>query len=284
MTVLEQVFTGGTLAVILVKVAPILLAALGGAFTQQGNILNIGLEGLMLIGAFASIVVGSAANSAFVGVLAAVAAALAFAAIYALASLWMGADNIVVGIGINLLAAGLTVFLLLVFFGNPGTTPTSSKITLPQLSTGPFGDIPFLGAAIDNQTALVWVAFLCVPLASLVLFRTRYGAHLRAIGEDEPAALAAGINVRRVKAQSILISGLLCGLAGAQIAMASLGLFSADMIAGRGFIAIAALTFGLARPLRTMVAAFIFGAADALADLLGIAGFNSSITLMEVGS
>lgn len=280
MNVLEQIFTAGTLFVILTKVAPILLAALGGAFTQQGNILNIGLEGMMLIGAFASIVVGAAVGSALVGVLAAVAAALVLAAIYALATLWFRADNIVVGIGINLLAGGFSIFLLQVIFGNPGASPSDSRITLPRVSLGPLSDIPLVGAAIDNQTALVWLAFLCVPLASLVIYRTRYGVHLRAVGEDEPAALAAGINVRRVKTQSILISGLLCGLAGAQLAMASLGTFTADMTAGRGFIAVAALTFGLARPLRTMVAAFIFGAADAIADLLGISGFNSSIALM----
>jgi len=280
MTVLEQVFTAGTFFVVLTKVAPILLAALGGAFTQQGNILNIGLEGMMLIGAFTAIVVGAAVDSALIGVIAAVIAALVLATIYALATLWFKADNIVVGIGINLLAAGVSIFLLQVIFGNPGASPAGSKITLPRVSLGPIGDIPFVGAALDNQTALVWVALLCVPLSSLVLYRTRYGVHLRAVGEDEPAALAAGINVRRVKAQSILISGLLCGLAGAQLAMASLGTFTADMTAGRGFIAVAALTFGLARPLRTMIAAFIFGAADAIADLLGIAGFNSSIALM----
>lgn len=280
MTLLQQIFTEGTFFVILTKVAPILLAALGGAFTQQGNILNIGLEGMMLIGAFASIVVGAAVGNALVGVVAAVAAALVLATIYALATLWFRADNIVVGIGINLLAAGFSIFLLQVIFGNPGASPSDSRITLPLVSLGPLGDIPFLGAAVNNQTALVWLAFLCVPLASLVLYRTSYGVHLRAVGEDEPAALAAGINARRVKTQSILISGLLCGLAGAQLAMASLGTFTANMTAGRGFIAVAALTFGLARPLRTMVAAFTFGAADAIADLLGIAGFNSSIALM----
>ena len=280
MTVIEQIFTAGTFFVILTKVAPILLAAIGGAFTQQGNILNIGLEGMMLIGAFTAIVVGSAADNALVGVLAAVAAALVLAAIYAVGTLWVKADNIVVGIGINLLAAGVSIFLLEVLYGNPGSSPAQTRITLPRLPLGPVADIPFLGDVIDDQTPLVWLAFISVPLASLVLFRTRYGVHLRAVGEDEPAALAAGINVRRVKAQSILISGLLCGLAGAQLAMATLGTFTANMTAGRGFIAVAALTFGLARPVRTMIAAFIFGAADAIADLLGIAGFNSSITLM----
>lgn len=280
MDVLAQIFTATTLFVVLMKVAPLLLAALGGAFTQQGNILNIGLEGMMLIGAFTSIAVGSATGSALVGVLAAVGAGLVFALIYAFASLWLKADFIVVGIGINLLAAGLSVFLLQVLYGNPGATPPSASIRLPRIDLGPVADIPLLGGAISGQTAIVWIAFLCVPLASLVLYRTKFGVHLRAVGEDEAAAEAAGIGVRKVKFQSILISGLLCGLAGAQLAMATLGVFAANMTAGRGFIAVAALTFGLAKPFRTMVAAFIFGAADAIADQLGIAGFNSNLALM----
>jgi ABC-type uncharacterized transport system permease subunit len=159
-------------------------------------------------------------------------------------------------------------------------TPPTSNITLPRISLGPLADIPVLGTAFNDQTALVWFALLSVPLASLVLYRTRYGTHLRAVGEDADAAAAAGIRVTRVKVQSILISGLLCGLAGAQLAMATLGSFTADMTAGRGFIAVAALTFGLARPVRTMVACFIFGAADAVADQLNIAGFNSNLALM----
>jgi ABC-type uncharacterized transport system permease subunit len=280
MNALEQIFTAGTLFVVLMKVAPLLLAAIGGAFTQQGNILNIGLEGMMLIGAFTAISVGSAFDSSFVGVVAAVLAGLALSVVYALGTLWLKADFIVVGIGVNLLAAGLTVFLLQVIYGNPGVTPPNSSITLPRLSIGPLADVPVLGTALNDQTALVWFALISVPLASFVLYRTRFGVHLRAVGEDAAAAEAAGIRVTRVKVQSILISGVLCGAAGAQLAMATLGSFTADMTSGRGFIAVAALTFGLARPVRTMVAAFVFGAADAVADQLGIAGINSNLALM----
>jgi len=280
MDLLDQIFTAATLAVVLAKVAPLLLAALGGAFTQQGNILNIGLEGMMLICAFTAIAVGSTAGSALVGVGAAMAAGTLLALVYAAATLWLRADFIVVGIGVNLLAAGLSIFLLQVIYGNPGVTPPTANIRLPRVGIGPLAEIPVIGPALNNQTAIVWIALLCVPLASLVLYRTRFGVHLRAVGEDEAAAEAAGIGVRRVKFGSILISGLLCGLAGAQLAMATLGSFTANMTAGRGFIAVAALTFGLARPVRTMVAAFIFGAADAIADLMGIAGINSNLALM----
>lgn len=276
---LAQIFTVTTLAVILAKTTPLLLAAIGGAATQMGNILNIGLEGMMLIGAFAAVSVG-AITSPWVGILAAVGAAVLLALIFAVASLIFKADFIVVGIGVNLLAVGASVLLLTVLYGNPGVTPGNVKAILPKLDLGIIGDIPILGPAIDNQTILVWLAFLLVPAYSFLLYRTRYGVHLRAVGEDEPAAIAAGINVFNVKFVSILISGVMCGLAGAQLAMATLGSFNAGMTSSRGFIAVAALTFGLAKPVRTMVACLIFGAADALADRIGLAGANPSLSLM----
>lgn len=278
--IFATVFTVSTLAVILVKVTPLLFAAIGGSFTQMGNILNIGLEGMMLIGAFTSVVVGYWAKSAYIGVLAAVGASLLLAVIFAFVSLNLKADFIVVGIGINLLAMGVTVLLLTILFGNPGITSPQVKTVLPAISIGKAAAIPILGPALNNQTLLVWIALVCVPLYSYVLYRTRFGVHLRAVGEDENAARAAGINDYHVKFIAIAISGIMCGLAGSQLAMAALGSFAANMSANRGFIAVAALTFGLARPVRTMVACFIFGAADAVADLLGIAGATASLAHM----
>ena len=280
MNVVHQILTATTLAVILIKVAPLLLASIGGAITQQGNILNIGLEGMMLIGAFTAVAVGSRTHNSAVGTMAAVGAGLVLALIYAAATLLLKADFIVVGIGINLFAAGLTVFLLQVVYGNPGVTPPDANVTLPGVPLGPVGSVPVVGTAFNNQTALLWLALLCVPIYSYFLYRTPWGVHLRAVGEDEAAAEAAGIHVTRTKFVSVLFSGILCGFAGAQLAMATLGSFTAGMTSGRGFIAVAALTFGLARPLRTMIAAFIFGAADAVADQLGVAGVNSNIALM----
>ena len=280
MDLLAQIFTATTLAIILTKVTPLLLAAIGGAFTQQANVLNIGLEGMMLIGAFASISVGAAAGSPLVGVLAGIGAGLLLALIYAGASLWLKADNIVVGIGVNLLALGMSVFVLQVLYGTPGATPPDVTVTLPPVPLGPLASVPFIGEVLGRQTIIVYLAFLIVPLFAFVLYRTSFGVHLRAVGEDPGAAAAAGIGINKMKFWSILISGVLCGLAGAQLAMASLGVFSANMTAGRGFIALAALTFGLARPVRTMVAALIFGSADAIADQLGVAGVNSNLALM----
>ncbi len=276
--IIAQVFTVATLAVILTKTAPLLLAAIGGAFTQKGNVLNIGLEGLMLVGAFGAIAVGAVTNP-FIGILGAMGAGMVLALIFAVAVLVYKADYIVVGIGINLLAAGLTVLLLTVLYGNAGVTPGNVKAILPKIDLGVLGNIPIVGPMLTDQTLLVWLAFLLVPLYAYVLYRTPYGMHLRAVGEDESAAQAAGINVRRVKFISIMLSGAICGIAGAQLAMATVGSFTAGMTASRGFIAVAALTFGLGRPYMTMLACLIFGAADALADRFGLAGMNSSLAL-----
>ena len=277
--ILAQVLTVGTLAVILAKTTPILLAAIGGGLSQVGNILNIGLEGLMLIGAFAGIVVGAVTNP-FIGVLAALGAGVLLALVYAIASLVFKADYIVVGIGTNLLAIGVTVLLLTVLYGNAGVTPGDVKSVLPRIDLGPVGDIPIIGPIFNNHTILVWLALLLVPVYSFVLYRTRYGVHLRAVGEDEPAAAAAGIRVFRVKFISIIASGALCGIAGAQLAMASVGSFTAGMTSGRGFIVVAAVIFAAGRPLPTLIVCLIFGAADGLADRLALGGVNSSLALL----
>ncbi|KNY05921.1 ABC transporter permease [Microbacterium sp. GCS4] len=277
--ILAQVLTVGTLAVILAKTTPILLAAIGGGLSQVGNILNIGLEGLMLVGAFAGIAIGAVTNP-YVGVLAALGAGVLLALVYAVASLVFKADYIVVGIGTNLLAIGITVLLLTVLYGNAGVTPGDVKSVLPKIDLGPVGDIPVIGPIFDDHTILVWIALLLVPVYWFVLYRTRYGVHLRAVGEDEPAALAAGIRVLRVKFLSIIVSGALCGLAGAQLAMASVGSFTAGMTSGRGFIVVAAVIFAAGRPVPTLVVCLIFGAADGLADRLALGGVNSSLALL----
>ena len=283
--VLHTVFSVALIAATLTYLTPILFASIGGAITQQGDILNIGLEGMMLIGAFSAIAVGAAANNALVGVLAAVLSSLLLSAIYAVFTLWLKADFIVVGIGVNMLAAGASVFALQLLYGNPGGTPQSVRSSLPKFTVPGDATLRYWfdhgqGGFLGQQTPLVYVALLSVPLYAFLLYRTRYGVHLRAVGQDLPAAIAAGINATRVKLISILLCGVLTGLAGAQLSMANLGSFNQGMSSGRGFIAVAALTFGRAKPVPTLVAAVIFGLADAMADRLGVAGINSNLAKM----
>ena len=263
--VLLQMFSLGFLGVVLLKTTPLLFAAIGGAFTQQADILNIGLEGMMLIAAFTAIAAGATAKSWVVGVLAAIGAALLISLLYAVLTLLLKADFIVVGIGINLLAAGASVLIMLILYNSPGATPPSATIELPKWF---------------DQTPLVYLALLSVAVFWFVLYKTPFGVHLRAVGQDLPAATAAGISGVRVKFVSILICGVLCGLGGAQLSMATLGTFTAGMTAGRGFIAVAALTFGRARPVPTFIAALIFGLTEAFADLLNVKGVNSNLANM----
>ena len=280
MELLSHIFTNAMLFTILVKMTPILFAAIGGAFTQQGNILNIGLDGMMLVGAFAAISVGALTGSAWMGVLAGLIAGLLLALLFAWASLWLKADFIVVGIGVNLLAAGLTVFLLNSVYKTSGNLSPPGFPQLMRLNLGPLQNIPIIGPAMHGQTILVLLGLLLVPAAWWVMFRTKFGVHLRSVGEDEDAAHAAGLKVRRIKMNSVLISGALSGVGGAQLAMASLNSFGQDMTAGRGFIAVAALTFGMARPLGTFIATLIFGIAQGIADQLQFVGWSSSLALM----
>jgi general nucleoside transport system permease protein len=261
---------GQTLFVILLETTPILLAALGGAFTQQANILNIALEGMMLIGAFAAIAIGAATQSLVLAVAGAVLAGLLLSLLFAWVSLGLRADEIVAGIGINLLADGITVFLLEHLYQNEGSFSPQHLPQLWKLELGPLARIPLLGPMLEGQTVIVVAALLLVPLSWLVLYRTRFGVHLRAVGESEEAAVAAGIDPRRVKLAAVLVSGALCGLAGAQLAMGTLGIFSRGMTSGRGFIALAALVFGGATPGGTFVASLLFGAADGVADRLQV--------------
>ena len=281
MSLWQSLFSAGIIAIILMKVTPLLLAAIGGAITDQANVLNIGLEGMMLIGAFTSIAVGATFHSWVVGVVAAMVSGILLGVVYAACSLWLKADFIVVGIGVNILAAGLAMFLLNQIYGTPGVTPPDVRITLPPVSLGPLANVPFIGEAFNNLTPLVWLALIAVPLYSVLLYRTRFGVHLRAVGQDEPAAIAAGISPNRIRLIAILASGALSGIAGAQLSMASLGSYNANMTSGRGFIAVAALTFGRSRPLPTFIAALIFGVADAVSDRMNVTGvLDSNLALM----
>jgi len=281
MSVWQSLLSAGIIGIVLMKVTPILLAAIGGALTDQAGVLNIGLEGMMLIGAFASVAVGAAFQSWVVGVVAAMASGIVLGLVFAVCSLWLKADFIVVGIGVNILAAGLTMFLLDRIYGTPGITPASVHVVMPPVSLGPLAEVPFIGPAFNDLTPLVWVALVAVPLYSLVLCRTRFGIHVRAVGQDEPAAIAAGINQNRVRFTAILASGALAGIAGAQLSMSSLGSYNANMTSGRGFIAVAALTFGRSRPVPTFIAALVFGLAEAVSDRMNVTGaLDSNLALM----
>jgi simple sugar transport system permease protein len=245
-------------------VTPILLAALGGLICERVGVFNIALEGLMLTGAFAAVVGSFYTGSAVGGVLTAILAGVALAAIFGGFAITLRGDMIVLGIAINLLAAGLTVFLLRTIFGVKGAFQDPSiqglgKIDLPGLAA-----LPILGPLLSGHSWVIYLSWLLVLGMQLLLFRHALGLRMRGVGEHPEAAATLGVNVTALRYLAVLLSGALCGLAGAQLSLGNVTLFVENMSAGRGWIAVVAVMFGRAHPLGVLAASLLFGLADSL--------------------
>jgi ABC-type uncharacterized transport system permease subunit len=241
---------------------PLILAALGGLLCERAGIVNIALEGMMLAGAFFGVVGSHATGSPWIGLVCAMGAGLVLACAHAVLTIRFGADQIISGIAINLVALGGTSYLLQEVFGHPGSSPQVAGFGdggVPLLR-----DIPVLGGALFGQTWLVWVAPLLAVAVWWFLARARWGLRLRASGESPRALEVAGVSVLPVRYAAVAASGLLCGAAGAYLSLSLLTSFSENMTAGRGYIALAAVIFGGWRPLRSTAAAVFFGFASAL--------------------
>lgn len=232
---------------------PLLLAALAGLFSERGGVVDVGLEGKMLVGAFAAASVAAVTGLAWPGLLAAIAASCVFGLVHAYACVTLRGNQVVSGMAINIVASGLTATLALFLFHRGGQTP-------PLPPSGRFLAVPGTG-----QTLLTWGAFALVPVAAFALNRTRFGLRLRACGEHPAAADTAGISVMRLRYQGVLIAAVLCGVAGASIAIGQGAGFTRDMISGRGYIALAAMILGGWRPWPIAGACLGFGLLDAVA-------------------
>ncbi len=270
MSGLLQLFNADLLGALLLYTTPILLAGIGCVFTQQANILNIAIEGMMLTAAFFAIAVGAATQSVALALVGAILSAMVMSAIFAYVVLVLEADVFVAGIGINLLADGLTVFLLERLYNNQGSYtpdkfPQLWQVTLPS----GWANQPVLGFVyhvLNGQTVIVFTALALVIVAHVVLYRTKIGVHIRATGENPEAVEAAGLNPTTLKIITVMISGACAGLGGAQLAMATLDEFIREMTNGVGFIGLSAEIFGNATPIGTLIASAIFGLANAVAD------------------
>jgi len=224
---------------------PLILAALGGLFSERSGVINIALEGMMLAGAFTAAAVTYAVGSPYVGLLAGMTAGMLIAAIHAVACIRFKADQVVTGTAINILMFGLPAFLSGAFFLSSGSTPQLAREQL----------IPRLPMVI---------AFALVPLAWYVLYKTPFGLRLRSVGENPEAADAAGVPVARMRYAGVLLSGVLAGIGGAYLSIGQSSLFTRNMTSGRGFIALAALIFGKWRPFQTLLACLLFGFTEAI--------------------
>jgi len=224
---------------------PLLLAALGGLFSERSGVINIGLEGLMLAGAFTAAVTTHYSGNPWVGLLAAILAGIGVALIHAVACIRYRADQVVSGTAINILFLGVPALLSGAMFASTGATPQIPKEQL----------LPY---------APIILAFALVPATWWVLNRTPFGLRLRAVGENPEAADTAGVDVARIRYAGVLLSGALAAIGGAYLSIGQSSLFTRNMTAGRGFIALAALIFGKWRPVQTMLACLLFGVAEAL--------------------
>lgn len=243
---------------------PLVYAAMGGLLTYQAGMLNIALDGFMIVAAFAGIATAFATGSLELALVAAVISSVLLAALMATFTFRFKADIFIAGIAVTFLAYGLTALLLKGVLGEDGvfmssTIPRFSSITIPLII-----DIPVLGRILSGHTILVYVAYLFIPVIAWALYKTRWGLRVRMVGEAPEAAAAAGVKVTSLKFQTMLLSGVLCGFGGAYLSLAYVSLFANQMTAERGLIALAAIFFAKGRPFSTALVALLFGLATAL--------------------
>ncbi|WP_322096072.1 ABC transporter permease [Pelagibius litoralis] len=252
---------------------PLILCAMAGLFSERSGVVDIGLEGKMLAAAFAAAAVAAVTGSAWLALAAGMAVSVGLALLHGFACITHRGDQVVSGVAINILVSGLTVVLGIAWFARGGQTPSVSNearftpITWPGAEA--VADVPIIGPLyselLSGHNLLVYVAFLIVPLTWWVVYRTRFGLRLRAVGENPNAVDTAGISVSGLRYRAMICCGLLCGIAGTYLSIAQNAAFVRDMTAGQGYIALAAMIFGKWRPVPAMLACLMFGFLDAIA-------------------
>jgi simple sugar transport system permease protein len=277
---MDEALLGTMLASTLRLATPLIFCALAGLFSERSGVVDIGLEGKMLFAAFAAAATGAVSGSTTLAMLAAIGVGVALSWMHGLACVSHQGDQVVSGVAINIIAAGLTVVLGIAWFAQGGQTPPVTAAVriqplFPQLSAW-FSGVPLLGALLGEgllgHSAMVYLALALVPLSWWLLFRTRFGLRLRAVGENPQMVDAAGVSVTRLRYAALTINGMLCGLAGSYLVLAQSASFSPNMTAGRGFMALAALIFGRWHPVGALWACLLFGLLDAAAiRLQGVA-------------
>ncbi len=231
-------------------------------FTERAGVLNLGVEGIMLLGAMTGFTAAYFSGSLWLGVAAAAATGLVFGAVMGLLTVSLGLSQHVSGLGVTLLCSGLAFFFYRLVFGQPSQPPNVEAfdtLRLPLLA-----DIPGLGPVLFDQFALVYIVVLLVPLSAFLLYRTPWGLNLRTVGENPHAAASAGVSVAAVRYQALIVSGMLMGVAGAYLSIAQFNAFTFGVISGRGWVCIALVVLGQWDPWRVALAALLFGSVDAL--------------------
>ncbi|MEO8906510.1 MAG: ABC transporter permease, partial [Microbacteriaceae bacterium] len=263
-------FTGLLLGTVSLSV-PLIFGALGGVISERAGVVNVAIEGQLLAGAFVSALVASVTRSVAAGLFAALVAGMLVSFVLAAFAIKYFVDQVIVGVVLNVLVAGLTNFLYTeVLAVNPAQLnhpPTLDRLPIPGLSS-----IPILGPVLFDQTIIVYLMYIAVAAVYFGLFHTKWGLRVRSVGEHPQAADTVGINVSSTRFWNVSLAGAIAGLGGAYFTLGSVGLFTKEMTAGQGFIALAAVIFGRWDPIRATLAALLFGFATNLQNVLGIIG------------
>ena len=273
-----NIFTAGLFRQMLRSATPVALAAMGGLMTEHAGIMNIGMDGMILMGAFTAVAVSILTGSAFAGTLAAIAVGILVGLFFALFVVKFKSDEFIIGTALNIFAGGLTTFLLWAMFDVRGTVRT--EYGLPTVDLGILGKIPFIGEIISGNSLFVYVTVLLVFLMWAVVYKTPWGFWVRAAGEHPGTLRTAGISPEKMKWLASTLCGAFCGLAGAQLALGNVTMFSEGMSNSRGYVAFACVIFGGANPKKAYLAALMFGFFDALGYRLQEYNISANLTSM----
>lgn len=265
-SLLNVIFTTDFAFSVLRVTTPILFAALGALISNRAGIINIGMEGIMLVSALAGVIISAYTQSAWIGLLGAVMAGTLIAGLLAFFTLKFKTHIILGGIAINMFASGGTVFLLYLLSGDKGSSTSLPSKVLPSIDIPLLKDIPVLGPIFSGHHILTYLSIIAVFVVYYMLKRTPLGLRIRSVGENPHAAQSVGVSVIKIQYTALLLSGFFAGLGGAYMSMGYLSLFTRDMVAGRGWIAIAAESMGRSTTVGTALTSLLFGAADALAN------------------
>lgn len=260
---ISEIFTPAMLSSGIRLATPIILAALGGALCNRSGVFNFALEGKMLLGAFLGILGAYYFQNTYVGILIAVLSGGILGAIFAFVYLKYEVNLIILAIAINLLILEGTVYTMRILFGNVGTWSDPSIEQLPDIAIPIIKDIPVIGEILSGYNIIVYLSWILAIVFYIILFHTKFGRHIRAVGENQDAAETVGINSRRVKLVALIISGALASLGGAFLSLGHLTLFTRNMSNGRGWVGVSAALFGFNHPIGVFFSGLFFGLADA---------------------
>lgn len=276
----DQIFSVSLIYASFRSATPIIYAALCAALTQQADILNVGTEGIMLVGAFTAVAVSYFSGSWLLGILVAMLAGVIISSIMAVGHIKYKAEICAIGMGINLFALAITKLMLNIIFKTSGTFTDPEVKAIPKVHMAFLDNNSILNSIFNDWSVTEWFVIVLIIVLTYILYKTRWGLRVRAVGKFPMAAQTAGINVNAMKYQAILISGLIGGLAGAHLSLGYSTMFTENMTSNRGFMGVAAMFFGGAHPALTALGCLVFGISDSIGARLQAYGVPSQFVLL----